>query len=605
MLIVRADGVAKEWNGKQIFANVQIEISQGEHIALLGRNGTGKTTFIQALLGKTNIDHGSIQRLLPMEEWGCMEQHLNIGKETTLLEFVYAGMPELSRIKNEMSILEKQLGEPDADFDSYNKLYEQYVNLDGYTWEVRVETYLQKVNLAADLWHLPFNSLSGGQKTRAQLARLAALEPKFLILDEPTNHLDSETMDWLENWIKNYTGAVLIVSHDRYFLDCVAHAIYELAPEGTKRYKGGYTAYRSQKDAQEKALAAQYEKEERERRKLEEVITQYRNWFQKSHNAASERDPFQKKKATKHVTRFKAKEKSLEKLLENRTEKPKETSKVKLSFQESRFEANSLLRVEELSFSYGKEPLFQHLSFHVQKQERIAVIGENGAGKTTLLKLLVGDLMPSAGTVIHHPELKIGYFAQELGKLDVNQTILESILDVPDMTQTNARTLLGCFLFQREDVDKRIGDLSMGERCRVAFVKLYFSGANLLVLDEPTNYLDIDTREVIEQALESYPGTSIIVSHDRYLLQKLATRVLYINGEGTKIFPGTYEEFQNSRLAVSPEQTDAINQIQKLELELAVLAVQEEPETEDMQRELIARMRFLHEELARLKEALQ
>ncbi len=605
MLIVKADGVAKEWNGKQIFANVHIEISQGEHIALLGRNGTGKTTFIQTLLGKTNIDRGSIQRLLSMEEWGCMEQHLHVAEGTTLLDFVYAGMPELSRIKNEMSILERHLGQPDANFDSYNRLYEQYVNLDGYTWEVRVETYLQKVNLPADLWQLPFGSLSGGQKTRAQLARLAALEPKFLILDEPTNHLDSETMDWLENWITHYPGAVLIVSHDRYFLDRVAHVIYELAPEGTKRYKGGYTAYRSQKDEEEKALAVQYEKEEREHRKLKEIITQYRNWFQQSHNAASERDPFQKKKATKHVTRFKAKEKALEKLLENRTEKPKETAKVKLSFQESRFEAHSLVRVEELAFSYGKASLFQQLSFHIQRQERIAVIGPNGAGKTTLLKLLVGDLMPAAGSIIRHPELKIGYFAQELGKLDVNQTILESILDIPDMTQTNARTLLGCFLFQREDVDKRIGDLSMGERCRVAFVKLYFSGANLLVLDEPTNYLDIDTREVIEQALEQYPGASIIVSHDRYLLQRLSTRVLYINGEDTRIFPGTYEEFRNTRLSLSPEQTDTLNQIQKLEMELAVLAVQEEPETEDMQRELIARMRFLHEELARLKEALQ
>lgn len=271
MLIVKADGVAKEWNGKQIFANVHIEISQGEHIALLGRNGTGKTTLLQALLGQTNIDRGSIQRLLPIEEWGCMEQHLHVAEETTLLEFVYAGMPELSRIKNEMSILEKQLGQPDANFESYNRLYEQYVNLDGYTWEVRVETYLQKVNLAADLWHLPFSSLSGGQKTRA---RLAALEPKFLILDEPTNHLDSETMDWLENWIKNYPGAVLIVSHDRYFLDRVAHMIYELTAEGTKRYKGGYTAYRSQKDTQERALAEQYEKEERERRKLEEPETE-------------------------------------------------------------------------------------------------------------------------------------------------------------------------------------------------------------------------------------------------------------------------------------------------------------------------------------------
>jgi ATPase subunit of ABC transporter with duplicated ATPase domains len=492
----------------------------------------------------------------------------------------------------------------EALLERYNWLYEQYLQVGGYEWEGKVEQCLKQVHLNKETWFLSFKELSGGQKTRAQLARLLVQDPKLLILDEPTNHLDGETLEWLETWLSQYPGTILFTSHDRDFIDKVASITYEITLTGTKKYKGGYTEYRQQRNLEERTQLAQYEKQKRERNDLVEAIRRYKQWFQQAHNVVSTRDPFGKKKANKNMTRFKAKEASLERLESDRVERPKQDPQLKVSLEGNDFEAKTLLKMEHLSFSYGENKLFQELSVSVNRKDRLAIIGPNGVGKSTLLRLITRQLTPDQGKVTHHPQLKFGYFAQELENLSTSETILDSLLGIPGMTQDYARLLLACFLFRKEDVFKRIGELSMGEKCRVAFVKLYFSEANLLVLDEPTNYLDIPTREKIEEALMEFQGALIIVSHDRYLLRKLTSRILSLESSSQPVqFSGSYNEYLDhakEEMGISSTDIEKKNQIRQLELQLVQYMAMEESE-DPMERErniqAIKRIRFMLEQL--------
>ncbi len=420
-----------------------------------------------------------------------------------------------------MEALQKQLeGNSDREVvDRYNQCYERFLQLDGYELENDAERCMRQVELTPTVWSNSLNKLSGGQKTRAQLARILLQKPACVVMDEPTNHLDQETIEWLETWLQQYTGAVLFVSHDRYFLDRTAHSIYELNRDGGKRYLGGYSDYRRQKEVEKRTQETLYKKQEQKRKELLETIRRYQQWFQQAHKSAGQND-FARAQAKKNVSRFKAKEKELERLEGEQVQKPGENKRMKMRLDSQEFSAKALLRLEAIHFSYAKRPIFEQLNLSIKRGDRMAVTGRNGSGKTTLLKLLIGELRPTAGEIKMNPQTKIGYFAQELERLEQGQTILDSFLSIPGMTQTEARTLLGSFLFSRDDVFKTIGTLSMGEKCRIAFLKLYFSDANLLVLDEPTNFLDIQTREVMEEVLQSYSGAMVLVSHDRYLLEK-------------------------------------------------------------------------------------
>jgi len=609
MFVVKAEGLCKEWNGRKLFENAHVEITEGEHIALMGRNGVGKTSLVHMLTGQIDIDCGTISRRSPASEWGWMEQYAEVEENVTLIDFVQAGDAELYAAKTALESLQRRLAgdvngagnvgeQPDAAhwerlIESYSAAQEQYERLGGYEWETRVQQCLRRLHLPSDGWSQRYSELSGGQKTRAQLTRLLVAQPRFLILDEPTNHLDGETLDWLEEWLRQYSGTVLFVSHDRYFLDRVAHAIYELTAAGTKRYKGGYSQFCEQRALEERTQMTLYKKQERERRDLLETIRQYKQWFQKAHSDAGERNPYLKKRANKSATRFKAKEKMLERLESEKVERPRGAPQAQISFDDAAFEARTLVQIEQMSFSYGERSIFRGLNFEVRRGERIAVTGMNGVGKSTLLRLLIGQLSPTKGSVKRHPGLKVGYFAQELDDLNTEETVLDSLLRLPHMSQSHARTILACFLFGKDDVFKPIGALSMGEKCRVAFVKLYFSEANLLVLDEPTNYLDIDTRERIEEALLEYPGTLMMVSHDRYLLQKLANRVVHIDEEGVRTFAGSYDEYleQLNRGPINQVALERANRVRQLELQLAQYMGLDEPSTEEERTRLVEQIR--------------
>jgi ATPase subunit of ABC transporter with duplicated ATPase domains len=616
MVMVKLTDVKKEWNGAPIFQNVTFDIREGDRLALFGRNGVGKTTLLHIIWGAVEPDGGVVQRWIDKDEWGWLEQHPNVAPEETTIGYVRGARPDVAAARGVLLRRERELEEMSASGDAeamqaaverYGAALEAYEALGGYAWESEVERALQRVGLPPDKWEQPFAALSGGEQTRAGIARLAALRPKLIALDEPTNHLDAETIDWLQQWVSGYPGTVLLVSHDRAFLDAAADRVVELTPQGTASYKGNYTAFREQKELERKTQMTLYRKQEQEREHILEAIRMYRQWYAKASRDAAKMGgaakPYYAARAKKHSARYHAKEREMERLERNRVEKPREAEQLRVTFQEGTFEAKTLLKLTNVAFRFeGQDrPLFAGASLTLHRGDKLAVVGPNGAGKTTLLKLMIGELEPTQGTVTRHPALQIGYFSQQLDRLNREETVLDSLLRVPDMTQTFARTILGCFLFSRDTVFKRIADLSMGELCRVAFLQLYFSGANLLVLDEPTNYLDIDTRERMEEALADYPGSIVTVSHDRYFLRKVASRVVSLDGRGGwTVFDAPYAEFEaaggRSERGRTPETRERDEALRLAEWERATLMAK--PELDEADRERLA---ALQREIERLK----
>lgn len=610
--IVKTKQIAKEFKGKTIFENIDLEIYEGERLALFGVNGAGKTTLLQILTGQLEPDRGTVERGVPLEQWGYMTQTSEELMHLTALDAAGRESGELWQIKRRLKELEQAMatGEVGSDLlEEYGQRLEQYELSGGFDWETGLEKHLTMLHIGPELWQIPFADLSGGQKTRVRLAALLVKRPEVLLLDEPTNHLDEESMNWLEDWLRHYEGTVIVVSHDRTFLDRVVTGVCELTESGLKKYKGGYSDYRREKDRELREQEALYKKQKQAREALEESIRKYQEWFHQAEKSADKNTetkaalPYYKAKAKKNISRYHAKQKELERLESESVEKPKSGPKVNLQLGEGGFSARVLVRLEQLSFGYETKKLFDKFSLILSRGDRLAVRGPNGAGKSTLLKLIMGELVPSEGTVWQHPALKIGYFSQELEVLNEEETLLDSLLRLPSMTETHARTLLGCFLFKREDVFKRIGDLSMGEKCRAAFVQLYFSGANLLVLDEPTNYLDISTREVIEEALSAYPGALVVVSHDRMLIRKLADRLLTVSHtEEPHLFEGTVQE-EEEQLArhngALKEDTDRENARLALEWELTRL-LNEDGGSDEEAAARITNIRRLRSELEQL-----
>lgn len=612
MNIVKAKKLAKEFKGKAIFEKVDFEIYEGEKLALFGVNGAGKTTLLKVLTGELEPDQGTVERGLPLEEWGMMKQSSDSLLALTTLAAAGCDSGEVWLVKERLSRLEQELasGASANDqklLDAYGQTLERYEQLGGFQWEIEIEKVLTMLNIGAELWQVPFSELSGGQKTRVRLAALLVKRPSFLLLDEPTNHLDGESLAWLEEWLNGYEGTVLFVSHDRTFLDHVATGICELTESGMKRYKGGYSDYKREKERELREQEALYKKQKQLKEALEESIRRYQEWFLRADGSAHKNTetkaatPFYKAKAKKNISRYHAKQKELERLEKESVQKPKDTLKVNMQLGEGGFAARVLLRLEQVRFGYEGKKLFNGLDLLLSRGDRLAVRGPNGSGKSTLLKLVLAELEPDQGNVWMHPGVNVGYFSQELEGLNEEETLLESLLGLPDMTETHARTILGCFLFSREDVFKRIGDLSMGEKCRAAFVQLYFSGANLLVLDEPTNYLDIHTREVVEEALAAYPGALVVVSHDRMLVRKLANRLLTLSPEREPVlFEGSVKE-EEERLkrlgGVLKEDPDREKRRLELEWEISRLLGIEDPEGGE---ERIGEVRALRKQLESL-----
>jgi len=453
-------------------------------------------------------------------------------------------------------------------------------------------------------------NLSGGEKTKLILSRMLVAQFDFLILDEPTNHLDIDSSDWLENYIKDLDKSMIIISHDRYFLDNTVNRIWELTDQGLEVYEGNYSSYRDQKEIQLKHIEREYEKQQTRIQDLRVMISDRENWYRSAHKSAGQND-YLRSRAKKHASSLRAKRSQLERLEEERIEKPRK--QLSPAFQIinkniiGRKFPRFLIRGKNISKSFGQNQVLDNISFNVERKDKIAVIGANGSGKTTFLKTLCGIHDDYVGTLQISPSVNMGYFSQELENLNYGATILEDVLTVGGSVG-EVRLLLACLLFRGDDVYKRVGDLSMGEKGRVAFAKLILSDANLLVLDEPTNYMDIQSREKVEEALEQFEGTIIFVSHDRYFVKRLANRIFVIGDKRLHCFDSNYEVYLARAGTVESHRTKEDGQrqmkedIMKLETELAYLGGKLDGTLDEEEKEeLSKRYLQLARELNRMK----
>ncbi|TCI53609.1 ABC-F family ATP-binding cassette domain-containing protein [Exiguobacterium sp. SH5S13] len=507
-----------DYDQQPLFDSVSFDVSTGERAVLFGQNGSGKTTLFKLLVGELSPQAGRIE---VAGKVGVVEQTVFVGEGTTLA-YVMKGDDERFRLYEEVT---------SGDTERVLAVYDEAMACDAFGLEAEANQALKRIGMDG-MGLRRLSDLSGGEQTRAQLARLMMRHVDVVLLDEPTNHLDVDSIDWLTRWVREFPGTVLAISHDRQFIDDVATVILELSDGEVVRYPGNYSAYKQQKAEERVRDERAHARYVARKSELLDMIAQYKGWHLKAKATASVRSPGAQKGAANLAVKMKARERKLDQLEQGRPNKPKDAGRVSVRFEADPLEAKTWITVENVVFGYD-EPLFEHLSFTFNRGDRLSIVGPNGSGKTTLLKLLLGQLEPNEGVVHRHPKLKIGYFSQTLERLPEDGTLLDALLSASDIPETEARTLLAHFLFRRDDVYKPMREASMGEKCRIAFLILYFSDADMLALDEPTNYLDVATREQIEAALSIYRGGLILISHDRTFHQ-LTDRTIEL-GETVRI----------------------------------------------------------------------
>ena len=583
MVEILFNNVCKAYDGKTVFENISGKINDQDKIGLVGKNGVGKTTLARLLGGIEAQDKGDIIYSPSYIKTLYIEQYPVFDENTSIYDEI---------LKRATSNHHNDIKHIDA----------------------KIQKALNMVGLSKRKWRQRAVSLSGGEKTKLALCEIFVKDFDFLILDEPTNHLDVESSEMLEDFIADFEKPMLIISHDRFFLDNIAHKIWELNPQGLREYIGNYSSYRAQREIELREIQREYDKQQDKILHLKKVINERESWYSNAHKSAGKND-FYRAKAKKHASIVKAKKRELKRIQKNRVDKPfKAKSPAFEVINKNVFDQKLprfLINGRNLSKSFGKKQILQGVSFDIKRQDKIAVIGQNGVGKTTFLKLICNLDREYQGTVQINPSVKIGYFDQELENVNDNATILEDVLKKGSTIQ-EARLLLACLLFRGDAVYKKIGDLSMGEKGRVAFAKLILSGANLLVLDEPTNYMDIESKENIEEALDDFEGTIIFVSHDRYFVRRFANRVFQLYNKKLFIYDGDYDYFlkkyreQRLENQVGRDFQLLTEEIQRLELELAFIGGKLNGKLNEEEREKLNK-RFLEyaQELNRNKNLLK
>ncbi|NBJ71568.1 MULTISPECIES: ABC-F family ATP-binding cassette domain-containing protein [Clostridia] len=533
MILMQINELTKSFGADKILSNIKLEVKDHDRIAIVGRNGSGKSTLLKIMTGELSYDQGELFRPKDLT-MGYLAQHTTLESKKTIWQEMLTVFPELKKQEQQLRFMEQQM-EQAANYsrEAYQKLLHDYDRLQhsyeqngGYTYEADIKAVLNGLDFHMFDYDTPIQTLSGGQKTRLSLGKLLLKKPQLLILDEPTNHLDIETLNWLESYLSNYPGAVVVVSHDRYFLDKTVSIVYEISRHQTKRYVGTYSKYLQQK-------ALDFEKEWKEYEKQQTKIMKMEDFIQRNIVRAS---------TTK---RAQSRRKQLEKM--ERIDKPLgDEASASFSFRINRRSGNDVLKLNDLSLRYPGETeyLFQHVDLQINRGERIALVGPNGIGKTTLLKIVTGQLKATQGTVQLGTNVQFGYYDQEQANLHSSKTVLMELWDdYPTTNEKDIRTVLGNFLFSGDDVLKLVNALSGGEKARLALAKLMMQEANLLILDEPTNHLDIDSKEVLEAALTDFPGTILFVSHDRYFINKIADQVAELQKLKTTIYLGDYDYY--------------------------------------------------------------
>jgi ATP-binding cassette subfamily F protein 3 len=531
MKVLIAREIVKHHGGDlKILSGASLAVEAGEKIGLVGRNGAGKTTLLNVLSGNSEPDGGNVE-LVGGAKVGMTEQSLYVGSERSVEEEMLSAFEALIHREGELKALEAKLSENPSPnlLERYGRLQAEFDRDGGYEYRARAASALSSLGFDPEDWKRPVSSFSGGEQSRIALARLLLSEPELVLLDEPTNHLDLRGIEWLENFVKNAKSAVLVVSHDRYFLDATAGSMLELDDGKLTRYPGNYTKYVAEKKAHDLQLARRAKANTERREQLERFIERNRA------------------KATK-ARQAKSKQKLLDRM--EKVEGPtsgKKNMKLDLGGETSRA-GRVVLEMEGVSYGYeGNEPLLNDLELVVERGERVALLGPNGAGKSTIMRLAAGELVEQGGTVRLGNNVAPAYQDQQLARLDPNKTVLEEAMNATGLDAPEARDLLGAFLFSGDDVLKKVSALSGGEQNRLSLAEIVVSGANLLLLDEPTNNLDIPAREALEDALIDYRGTLFFISHDRYFLRKLATRVVELDKGKLTNYLGGYDYYRAHR----------------------------------------------------------
>lgn len=533
-MLLQATDITKLYGVTTILGGISLQVLERDRIGLVGVNGAGKSTLLQILAGELTPDGGQIFKAKETRV-GYLAQNSGLQSDRTIWEEMLDVFSELTETEQELRRMEQQIADPALAHDekSYQDLLERYAQKSdwfkdhgGYEIETRIRSVLHGMGFGSFPPDTIISTLSGGQRTRLALARILLQAPDLLMLDEPTNHLDIQTLTWLEDYLRSYSGALLVVSHDRYFLDRLVTAIVEIERHQSRRYTGNYSRYIELKAAEYESQMKLYEKQQDEIARMEDFIR--RNIVRAS--------------TTK---RAQSRRKALEKM--DVIDRPLgDLKRASFSFEAEVMSGKDVLHVDGLAYAFepGGTPLFKDVSFNLWRGETVALIGPNGIGKSTLLKMLTGDLKPTAGTITWGTKVKIGYYDQEQSHLNPDNTVLEEVWSAfPHMEEARVRSVLGNFLFSGEDVLKKIKALSGGEKARVALSKLMLQQANVLILDEPTNHLDLYSKEVLESALLDYDGTLLFISHDRYFLNKMAERIEELHPNGAEHFLGNYDDY--------------------------------------------------------------
>ncbi|WP_404433290.1 ABC-F family ATP-binding cassette domain-containing protein [Sutcliffiella horikoshii] len=603
MIILQVNQLTKYFGADLILSNIKLEVQSKDRIALVGRNGAGKSTLLKIISNQLSFDSGDLIKPKGVSI-GYLAQDTGLQTERSIWDEMLTVFTGLRELEIQMRTLEANMGDP-AFFEDetqyarilkeYDEVQEAFKQKGGFQYEADIRSVLHGLRFSEYDYQTPIETLSGGQRTRLALAKLLLTKPDLLILDEPTNHLDIDTLSWLENYLQGYPGALLIVSHDRYFLDKVVNVVYEISRKQSAKFIGNYSKYLDQKAEQYEREMKMFEKQQGEIAKLQDFVAKNLARASTTKRAQSRRRQLEKMDV---MDRPKGDEKS-----------------ASIMFDIDRQSGNDVLKARDLSVSYDTNPVFRHVDFSMSRGDSVALVGPNGIGKSTLLKTLVGKLKPLEGTFSFGANVSISYYDQQQADLTSNKTVLAELWDeYPQKMEKEIRTVLGNFLFSGDDVLKPVSTLSGGEKARLALSKLMMERSNVLILDEPTNHLDLDSKEILENALIDYPGTILFVSHDRYFINRLATKVYELSTVGATEYLGDYDYYV--------EKKEEALELERLEAETATsknskvtsaaaseasekMSYEQEKEAKRLERQRKRRVEEIEKEMEELEQKIE